>query len=245
MKFCPFCGYKVNEDSKFCSGCGVALAQNNEIKKDYSVSITGERICPSCGAAVNSFSVACPSCGREVDFRQTSGACRELCEKLEALERNKPEVSKAATVSAMVSAVKCGLFGTSYHDPTEREQKKIDAEVNKKKYELISNFVIPNNKADIMEFLFMAESNCQAYKYGKSYDGIVGEYDADAFVKLWQSKFDETYSKALIVMGNDSDFLKFKHKKETEEEAERIKRESTISAKLKRKLKESIDNKLS
>ena len=70
---------------------------------------------------------------------------------------------------------------------------------------LIQNFVVPNSKEDIFEFMILAAGNMDAkFLAGKE---KVSEI-ADIIIKAWASKFEQTFQKAKLSFGQDRDFSK-------------------------------------
>ena len=137
------------------------------------------RNCPQCGYLFNGIVAVCPACGYELRYEQSSGAARQLAKKIEALEKWRNGVTD--TISKKISG----------KDPTD---EKIAS--------LIKNFVVPNTKEDIFEFMLLASGNMDATKIAKK------EHESDPVMKAWEMKFHQTYQKARLTFGNDIDFRK-------------------------------------
>ena len=80
--------------------------------------------------------------------------------------------------------------------------------IYKKIASTITNYVVPNTKGDIFEFMLMAAGNMNAKL-------LAGRKDAEGttpeiIVRAWASKFEQTYQKARLAFGNDADFSKIK-----------------------------------
>ena len=137
------------------------------------------RNCPQCGYQFNGIVAVCPACGYELRYTQSSGAARQLAKKIENLERFRNGVADSLTMKI------------SGKNPTD---EKIAS--------LIKNFVVPNTKEDIFEFMLLASGNMDATKMAKK------EHESDVVMKAWEMKFNQTYQKAKLSFGNDPDFRK-------------------------------------
>ena len=66
MKFCRYCGNKLNDDDRFCTACGGKCEDNSEVKVE-TVNATIEESpyveCKICGARVDRGEYSCPVCG--------------------------------------------------------------------------------------------------------------------------------------------------------------------------------------
>ena len=234
MSFCPFCGERTESDEKFCSFCGASL-QTKERNTGFD---SDENICKSCGTVLNSFDAVCPSCGRDVSVHKTSGACRELIEKLDRIEMSRPQPGTHSNMDSILSAV-ASRYSVNYKSPVEKEMEKAEEIIRKQKFECISHFIVPNNKSDIIEFLFLAQANINAYEVAAERESSI-EYGAEEFIELWQNKYEETYKKACVLLADDPQFRAIKKERDDKEEAERLRKENTFSKRLMRKIKSSL-----
>ena len=66
MKYCRYCGNKLNDDDRFCTACGGKCEDNSEVKVE-TVNATIEESpyveCKICGARVDRGEYSCPVCG--------------------------------------------------------------------------------------------------------------------------------------------------------------------------------------
>ena len=85
MAFCTNCGHQLANDAKFCFECGakVAIPAADEEHR-RKIRFDGEiHKCPHCGEVLNSFESVCPTCNYELRGLKSSGAVKELSQKLE------------------------------------------------------------------------------------------------------------------------------------------------------------------
>ena len=160
--------------------------QEKEAKKvAEQEKIAGEaRKCPKCGQEIPGLSATCPLCGYEIRNAKTTNAIRDLTNEIDKLEKRR---------NTVVDALSTKISGRT-ENPTD---EKIAS--------LIRNFVVPNTKEDIFEFMILAAGNMDAkFLAGVSFVSEV----ADVVIKAWESKFHQTYDKAKISFGNDPDFSK-------------------------------------
>lgn len=148
--------------------------------------------CPSCGAPINSFAARCPNCGVETSSTTQATACQELCNRLDYIESTRPKESIFTFVTGLANKA------LDNHSISPTDQQKI---------ELISNFIVPNTKADILEFIFLAQTrikSCQELSK-TSTDEYVSLFQGE-LQKVWEAKLDQTIEKARIVLANDPEF---------------------------------------
>lgn len=96
IKFCPYCGTKLDNGARFCKNCGNPIDYNTEkMQKEQYKENTSQRKyiydgfihkCPNCGEVLESFSANCPTCGMELRSTKVTSSVREFALKLEAIE---------------------------------------------------------------------------------------------------------------------------------------------------------------
>ena len=147
--------------------------------------------CPNCRGMVSSFTAFCPYCGAELQNLAAASACQELCDRLEKIEATRPKETIMSSVITIVNRKADNI----QLDPTD-----------KRKIELIGNFVVPNTKSDIMEFLFLAESRIDACKNAMISSNERDKMAQQALLNVWISKYDQVMKKGKIVLAHDPDF---------------------------------------
>lgn len=195
-KFCPYCGTRLDSDSKFCKKCGHALEQEGEVKSFSNNDGNGQtaygekqrqavyegRIykCPQCGEVLNSFVTNCPSCGLELRGMNTVKKFSKELAMLRAKEMPEPEGKSLLKT----------IFGSDFKNDEEakeefEEQKKQEIE------SFIRNFSIPNTKEDICEFAILAMSNIKS---------------EDDNTDIWFAKLEQAKQKALIMYDDSYEY---------------------------------------
>ena len=145
------------------------------------------RKCPKCGQALSGISAICPLCGYEIRNAKTADSINELTKEINKLNQRRNTVTDALASK---------LSGRQ-SNPTD---EKIAS--------LIHNFVVPNTKEDIFEFMILAAGNMDAkFLAGKQKVSEV----ADVIIKAWASKFEQTFQKAKFSFGQDKDFSKIEN----------------------------------
>ena len=192
MSFCPNCGARLDQGVKFCTECGTKVQNTNSHAFSKSRQETEESYtnCPNCGAVINSFSACCRNCGTELYKKVQATACQELCDRLDYIESTRPKESFVSIISDLANMA--------------FDNQKI-SKTDKQKIELISNFVVPNTKADILEFIFLAQTRinaCEELSFSSD-ESVKTELG-----KVWKAKLDQTIEKASLVLSNDADFIK-------------------------------------
>lgn len=216
VRFCSYCGTKLDIGAKFCKNCGEAVLNGsakvseskeketepddnpikenpNERKTVYEGKIYK---CPHCGEVMKSFSANCPSCGNEIRGSKASTSVQELAYKLEKIEAQ--EMQPFETKKSVMKMV----FGRDFNneDELEEAQDRFDEQKASKKANLIINFSVPNTREDILEFMLLASSNINVKK------GL-----DDEVTKAWLSKLEQVYEKARLILGNKSEFAQIKY----------------------------------
>lgn len=215
VRFCTYCGTKLDVGARFCKGCGKPIGQPTQEtskagaerpltnKRSTNEHITERKTvyegyihkCPNCGEVLESFVTNCPSCGYEIRDAKSASTVREFAMKLERIEAQKmPVFEGKKSVMKMV-------FGKDFKEKDETEEARDNFEERKQqeKATLIINYPVPNTKEDIMEFMLLATSNI-GVKHG--IDDVVS--------KAWISKLGQVYQKAELSMGNSPDFEQIK-----------------------------------
>ena len=154
------------------------IKSSNDSKKDDS----GK--CPSCGQLLNGITAVCPMCGYELRSVKSSSSISDLTKEIEKLEKKR---------NVIADSLASKISGRS----TNSTDEKIAS--------LIRNFIVPNTKEDIFEFMLLAAGNMDAKLLAgrKTVEGI-----SEIVTKAWESKFEQTYQKAKITFGTDLDFKK-------------------------------------
>ena len=241
MAFCPNCGSQLTDGAKFCMNCGhkiqdisrstppvnnvkqqesfesslqnafrgfIGAARNSIDSINANLNTDNKPIeekkpptianCSRCGAPMNSFAARCPNCGSEYNNAISSTACQELCNRLDEIEGTRPKESFFTFAKGIADKM------LDNHNISPTDQHKI---------ELISSFIVPNTKADVLEFILLAQTKIDGCK-------TLAETTTDEYVSLvqeelmgvWENKLDQTIEKANYVLGKDSDFLAMKKK---------------------------------
>ena len=80
MVICPDCGKDV-KDAKFCSNCGSALPEVEEVTETSVVKST--KFCSNCGTELDASVVVCPECGfRLIQEEPQTKFCQSCGEKI-------------------------------------------------------------------------------------------------------------------------------------------------------------------
>ena len=142
------------------------------------------RRCPKCGQPLSGITAVCPLCGYEVRNAKTADAISNLTKEINKLNQ------KRNTVMDKLSSKLSG-----------RNESPTDEKIAS----LIQNFVVPNTKEEIFEFMILAAGYMDAkFLAGKQKVSEV----ADVVIKAWAGKFEQTFQKAKFAFGLDRDFSK-------------------------------------
>lgn len=98
MKFCTNCGKQLNDDAKFCDGCGAPISgtqtppipgANENVADDTKRKVTYvgvEKRCPWCNAMIpDSFAITCPKCNQELSGRKVESSVKDFFNRLSDL----------------------------------------------------------------------------------------------------------------------------------------------------------------
>ena len=192
MPYCNQCGEKLNCTDRFCSSCGAAANGSTENQNQTRKQVFEGEIhkCPQCGEVIDAFVSNCPICGFEFRSEESENSVRAFTRKLSEIESERNETKKAGIIIE-----RTGEKGISIKRPDPRAIDQIDL----KKIDLISNFVMPNTKEDLLEFMILASSN------------INPEASASpkALSDAWEAKFKQAYQKATILFREKPDLNAF------------------------------------
>lgn len=158
---------------------GEKLSDANEQSED------GYKKCPHCGESIKSLNTKCPLCGYEFKTVNTSGAVTKLAQEINKVESKR-------NIKAEIAA--------------ERKTGRKVSQTDEKIASLVRNFVVPNNKEDIFDFMVMAFGSMDAFSGKKSTSG-----NPEVVYKAWTAKFEETYQKASLLFGQQDDFEKIQN----------------------------------
>ena len=229
MSFCPYCGNQVMEGMAFCPSCGkkvvvrgkgdmeiganssttetVNCASNiqtpptNPIPSRTEESsiksanrepqrTTREQVfegnihkCPNCGAVVDAFSIKCKACGFEFRDTDLSMSVKEFANFIRNEECKEPKISDSFNARQKAALAKRAKIETA---------------------NTVSNYIrmysVPNNKEDMLEFLFLASSNIDTKAL------FPHERERAA---AWFAKVEQVYNKAKVAFYNQEDFSMF------------------------------------
>lgn len=140
--------------------------------------------CPQCGQQMSGISAVCPLCGYEIRNAKTVSSVATLTKNINKLNQKR---------NVVTDAIASKLSGRGIH-PTD---EKIAS--------LIHSFIVPNSKEDFIEFMILAAGYMDAkFLAGKQKVSDV----ADVVIKAWATKFEQTFQKAKLSFGQDSDFMR-------------------------------------
>lgn len=147
--------------------------------------------CPSCGAPVVGGSAVCPECGYTFSNVKSNSSVEKLAMKLEEFNRrqeDKPE--KNSVIGQFVTgSVQRNLIATS-----------------KRKMDIISSFPIPNTRADLLEFLTMAQAKANAVG-SRTGNNMAGD-EEDLSYGYWLL-YTNCINKAKVSFSKDADFAPY------------------------------------
>lgn len=74
MPFCSNCGKEVNEGTKFCSGCGASLTNEEENINTQQINNNPVIPCPKCGSLMPFGNISCTNCGSPLNPEKHTAA---------------------------------------------------------------------------------------------------------------------------------------------------------------------------
>lgn len=212
IRFCTWCGNRLQENEIFCKSCGHKCVVNQTYpqqteKQSHSESsitddITHGRIekkeafayCSKCGNEIESDDEFCSKCGNAVRKKFNSGF-EDVSTRKETFDGeirkcpNCGEVLKSFTPNCPSCGYELRNLQTTNYI-LDFSRKIETASTVKQKDDLIRHFVMPNTKEDIYEFMILAATNLEA-----------GGDNTDA----WLIKLEQAHEKAKFMFGESSD----------------------------------------
>ncbi len=204
MPFCSNCGKQLSPEAKFCFECGTPVAGSSggvppipvqhspapkkaeERQSTYDGAI---HKCPNCGSVLDAYKIKCEVCGWELRSGKSQSTVQELVAKLQEIDaRTRSNMPQQKSILKKIIGIDLN-FGKDSND----DKKDFELQKEKEKDNLISNFIVPNTKEDILEFLQLALS--------KISDKRPNEHDP------WVMKFKQCDQKAKIMLADDSTYL--------------------------------------
>ena len=228
MNICPECGKEFDKSSNFCPSCGTPVNKPKVVEVEKVVEIVR---CRKCGAKMSPDTKFCPSCGTPVvEEPKANAPFTPVPPVVEKKETRQNKVQKCPICGEIIpsDALSCPSCG---HEVRGREAvSSVQAFFDKissiddedKKIEAIKMYVIPNNKEDIMEFMFLAVSNFDAKLYATNKQG-------ENIAGAWYTKIEQCYKKAKLMFTDPNDIAKVeKMYQETQTETKNIKKTKLI-----------------
>ena len=199
--FCSNCGTKLNENAKFCHGCGAAVGtvmaetqstqtpsvippeeKRSERQQEYVGKILK---CPHCGGTLTEITAVCYHCGIPITKKEAIITVQEFKNQLMNIENSRKK--------------KTGGIFAAYQTIDEADRQKLT---------LIRNFPIPNSIDDIVEFMMLAIANIDVSLSKKTFtnalystNNLNGETAATierTISNAWVSKMEQCYRKAEV-----------------------------------------------
>ncbi len=194
---CSSCGKEYPAGSKFCPHCGAETAKPKVVEVEKTVEVA---ICRKCGVKMPIGTSFCPSCGAPVIEEEKKPAPEP---------KRESKIEKCPVCGEILpsDAVVCPSCG---HEIRGREATISIAQFSKlissisdedTKIEAIKNYVIPNSKEDIMEFMLFATSNFDEKLYLSNVNG-------DNIACAWHTKIEQCYKKAMLMFTDQNDIRK-------------------------------------
>lgn len=82
--YCPNCGKKLDDNSKFCDACGTKVIP--DVPKAETIVKEGRLFkCPACGEPLPSNAIKCPACGFEIRGREATKSVKDFYAELKLL----------------------------------------------------------------------------------------------------------------------------------------------------------------
>ncbi len=194
MAFCSKCGKELPADARFCFGCGAPVNNSptaSNTKSERKLGYEGQiHKCPNCGDILDAFEAKCENCGWERRDTSTTRSVLQFISDLQKIESKRME-----TTNEQPSMLK-KLIG---FDLNLGAGRKFNQQKKKEKIQLISTYIIPNTKEDILEFLQLSLSKIEGL-------ALTHQRDEDE-INAWVMKLKQCDQKAKLMLAEDKDYL--------------------------------------
>jgi hypothetical protein len=206
MAFCVKCGEQLGDGVKFCVKCGTSVDGAAPAAKPATEKVGNIRKCPNCGAVLESFQARCPSCGHELNDLQVSRTIKDFSSKLDTIDLSIAEgggcLPKFGWVILNIYTLCIPLLIRTLRRAFFPVALKLNKEEQEKK-NLIENFIIPNSREDIMEFVFFASHKAESAMQhaGTSLSSVA---TASMWANIWINKCKQACERAGIALSDDN-----------------------------------------
>jgi uncharacterized OB-fold protein len=203
---------------KFCPSCGTLAGGVAPSPKPATEKMGNIIKYPSCGAVVPAMTAFCPDCGHEFRNVQASGTIKAFTEKIQEFDMviaSEPDWSVGtgwsywstkqkgwwiilncftiAIPQIIITLIKFGIPKLSDLSATEKEKKSY-----------IENFLVPNTREDIMEFVMFAGSRVERLIGGPESKDLAL---IRMWAKVWSDKCQQLIARARVALSGDSKTL--------------------------------------
>lgn len=166
----------------YCSSCGTEIQEGVKFCPSCGSSVAPGRDqprqphlikCPNCGQELSSFQGNCPACGYEIRNVAVSNAIKQFSENLSEIEKRAPQANFEKSPTTDASAVEAAA--------------------------LIRNYIVPNSREDLFEFMIIAHSHINGL-------GSLKRNNVH-LLNAWEAKVEQVYEKGRLTLPK-SDFKK-------------------------------------
>lgn len=221
MSYCKHCGRQIDDNSKFCPGCGAKISadddflaqDNSEDRRQVFVGVI--RKCPSCGAELPSTAAVCPQCGFELNTTKGSQAIETFSRELNSIEEKiASEGTKNIGWSSWGTWKRIGWVLLNIYTGclpilipfilkqirilTIKPSPKLTA-MEEHKAKTIENYIVPNEKGAIVESLRFIRAKVEALNKQSKNERLM------YWLNLWAVKAGQIHSLAMGSLRGDSD----------------------------------------
>ena len=221
VKKCPSCGSPVESFQSRCNACGheLGIAKVSEAIKEFTaeINVLDEKIAREKGHSDKPAAAASrtsSSRNRTASTLKAGAAGALISSTLTGSSSSRSKSSSSSKKSAAGGLLIIGLlvgaialivkviknFKNALARPALSPSEK-----TKKSY--IENFVVPNNREDILEFVLMASSKAEGV-IDLGHGETMGEISTAHFwAKVWENKCRKVEDRALIALQGDSETM--------------------------------------